>query len=271
LIWARVSARSGQSRRNHEIFERWRRKSVILACPSRHRRRTMATDQRTSAVACAAGRRDESGRILRTRHERHGAEPTRSRRRPSGPRQRPGRADSGSALPTSIAAGVVVSFDRRELRIIFDLYGAKVAGGEWRDYALDFTASKAVFSIFRRAARPRSIASRKIRVSRAGRGPIASSTPATHSAARPRSRPRGRRARPQAAPRLRRIGPPQRKGPARRGLLYLARSAHPRGVNPLATAVVTCGRRRDRAATGTCYKVQIEPQRAEDALFCASS
>jgi hypothetical protein len=59
--------------------------------------------------------------------------------------------DSGSALPTSIAAGVVVSFDRRELRIIFDLYGAKVAGGEWRDYALDFTASKAVFSIFRRA------------------------------------------------------------------------------------------------------------------------
>jgi hypothetical protein len=45
----------------------------------------------------------------------------------------------------------VVSFDRRELRAIFDLYGAKVASGEWRDYALDFTASKAVFSIFRRA------------------------------------------------------------------------------------------------------------------------
>jgi Protein of unknown function (DUF2794) len=26
-----------------------------------------------------------------------------------------------------------------------------VANGEWRDYALDFTASKAVFSVFRRA------------------------------------------------------------------------------------------------------------------------
>jgi hypothetical protein len=46
----------------------------------------------------------------------------------------------------------VVSFDRRELRIIFDLYGAKVAAGEWRDYALDFSPSKAVFSVFRRAS-----------------------------------------------------------------------------------------------------------------------
>ncbi len=44
-----------------------------------------------------------------------------------------------------------VSFDRRELRVIFDVYGTKVANGEWRDYALDFTASKAVFSVFRRA------------------------------------------------------------------------------------------------------------------------
>jgi hypothetical protein len=45
----------------------------------------------------------------------------------------------------------IVSFDRSELRIIFDLYGPMVANGEWRDYALDFTASKAVFSIFRRS------------------------------------------------------------------------------------------------------------------------
>jgi hypothetical protein len=48
--------------------------------------------------------------------------------------------------------GAVVSFDRRELRIIFDLYGAKVAAGEWRDYAIDFMPAKAVFSIFRRAS-----------------------------------------------------------------------------------------------------------------------
>jgi hypothetical protein len=49
-------------------------------------------------------------------------------------------------------AAAAVSFDRSELRVIFDLYGAKVAAGEWRDYALDFTPAKAVFSIFRRAS-----------------------------------------------------------------------------------------------------------------------
>lgn len=45
-----------------------------------------------------------------------------------------------------------VTFDRRELRDILDLYGRKVAEGEWRDYAIDFERDKAVFSIFRRAA-----------------------------------------------------------------------------------------------------------------------
>lgn len=49
------------------------------------------------------------------------------------------------------SAELPITFDRRELRIIFDLYGAKVALGEWRDYALDFTPAKAVFSIFRRS------------------------------------------------------------------------------------------------------------------------
>jgi len=32
-----------------------------------------------------------------------------------------------------------------------DVYGRKVARGEWRDYALDFLRDKAVFSVFRRA------------------------------------------------------------------------------------------------------------------------
>lgn len=45
----------------------------------------------------------------------------------------------------------VVSFDRTELRVIFDLYGRKVAGGEWRDYAIDFNRGRAVFSIYRRS------------------------------------------------------------------------------------------------------------------------
>lgn len=45
-----------------------------------------------------------------------------------------------------------VTFDRQELRDILNLYGRKVAEGEWRDYAIDFTREKAVFSIFRRAS-----------------------------------------------------------------------------------------------------------------------
>ncbi|WP_246725276.1 DUF2794 domain-containing protein [Beijerinckia sp. L45] len=45
-----------------------------------------------------------------------------------------------------------VTFDRQELREILNLYGRKVAEGEWRDYAIDFTREKAVFSIFRRAS-----------------------------------------------------------------------------------------------------------------------
>lgn len=44
-----------------------------------------------------------------------------------------------------------VSFDRNELSQILALYGRKVAGGEWRDYAIEFSTEKAVFSIYRRA------------------------------------------------------------------------------------------------------------------------
>jgi hypothetical protein len=43
-----------------------------------------------------------------------------------------------------------IAFNRQELHDIFDLYGRMVAAGEWRDYALDFTSHKAVFSIYRR-------------------------------------------------------------------------------------------------------------------------
>ena len=50
------------------------------------------------------------------------------------------------------AATPQVTFDRRELRIILDLYGRMVAAGEWRDYALDFLPDRAVFSIFRRSS-----------------------------------------------------------------------------------------------------------------------
>jgi hypothetical protein len=59
-------------------------------------------------------------------------------------------ACGGASAP--LGMGDVVSFDRHELREIFDLYGRKVAGGEWRDYAIDFSSQKAVFSVYRRAA-----------------------------------------------------------------------------------------------------------------------
>jgi hypothetical protein len=45
-----------------------------------------------------------------------------------------------------------VSFDRRELQAILDLYGRKVAQGEWRDYAIDFLRERALFSIYKRAS-----------------------------------------------------------------------------------------------------------------------
>jgi len=49
-------------------------------------------------------------------------------------------------------ATTVARFDRRELNQILDLYGRKVASGEWRDYAIDFGRDKAVFAVFRRAS-----------------------------------------------------------------------------------------------------------------------
>ncbi len=45
-----------------------------------------------------------------------------------------------------------VTFDRKELQLILNLYGRYVAEGEWRDYAMDFTTDKATFSVFRRSS-----------------------------------------------------------------------------------------------------------------------
>jgi hypothetical protein len=45
-----------------------------------------------------------------------------------------------------------VTFDRRELDQILRLYGRMVAANEWRDYAIDHLADRAVFSVFRRTS-----------------------------------------------------------------------------------------------------------------------
>jgi hypothetical protein len=58
-------------------------------------------------------------------------------------------ARTGTASPQ---APNQVTFSRRELNRIFDLYGRKVAAGEWRDYAIDFLKDRAVFSVFRRSS-----------------------------------------------------------------------------------------------------------------------
>jgi hypothetical protein len=58
-------------------------------------------------------------------------------------------ARTGTA-PTQIPSQV--TFSRRELNRILDLYGRKVAAGEWRDYAMDFLKDRAVFSVYRRSS-----------------------------------------------------------------------------------------------------------------------
>ena len=65
----------------------------------------------------------------------------------------PGSQRSTQVIPfPSAAQPPQVAFQRDELRTIFNLYGRRVAEGEWRDYALDFRRDKAVFSIYRRTS-----------------------------------------------------------------------------------------------------------------------
>ena len=65
------------------------------------------------------------------------------------PSQPPG---GGSPARNATAPQIHVTFNRRELNRILDLYGRKVAAGEWRDYAIDFLKDRAVFSVFRRTS-----------------------------------------------------------------------------------------------------------------------
>ncbi|MBX9925090.1 MAG: DUF2794 domain-containing protein [Hyphomicrobiaceae bacterium] len=70
----------------------------------------------------------------------------------------PGRSVAVSSGPSSNNTGGngrephVVVFNRLELADIFNVYGRRVASGEWRDYAIDWGRESAVFSIFRRTS-----------------------------------------------------------------------------------------------------------------------
>ncbi|WP_332681169.1 DUF2794 domain-containing protein [Bosea sp. (in: a-proteobacteria)] len=61
------------------------------------------------------------------------------------------RAGAVVAFPGA-ASPPAVTFDRRELNELLNLYGRMVAAGEWRDYAIDFLRDKAQFSVFRRSS-----------------------------------------------------------------------------------------------------------------------
>ena len=62
----------------------------------------------------------------------------------------PSQSFGGGTAPSAPANQV--TFDRRELDRILNLYGRMVAAGEWRDYAIDFLKDRAVFSVFRRSS-----------------------------------------------------------------------------------------------------------------------
>jgi len=68
------------------------------------------------------------------------------------PSQFPGGGSPARPSTAPVNALNQVTFNRRELRRILDLYGRMVAAGEWRDYAIDFLKDRAVFSVFRRSS-----------------------------------------------------------------------------------------------------------------------
>jgi hypothetical protein len=57
-----------------------------------------------------------------------------------------------AAVGSHQAANTPVCFNRQELNQILNVYGRRVAEGEWRDYAIDMERERAVFSIFRRTS-----------------------------------------------------------------------------------------------------------------------
>ena len=59
---------------------------------------------------------------------------------------------SGQTKTDPVARRSQIAFDRKELSQILNVYGRKVASGEWGDYAIDTLRERAVFSVFRRTS-----------------------------------------------------------------------------------------------------------------------
>ena len=90
----------------------------------------------------------------------------------------------------------IVSFDRRELSRLLNLYSLRVASGEWRDYAIDFRPGMAIFSIFRHTAEQPLFAIAKVPGARPGR--LHGLQRPAQAGARRIARRRAQRLRPQA-------------------------------------------------------------------------
>lgn len=69
------------------------------------------------------------------------------------PHMRAAKSKRSSSAPAPVTrAPPITRFNRDELNAILNVYGRKVASGEWRDYAIDMGADAATFSIFRRSS-----------------------------------------------------------------------------------------------------------------------
>ena len=66
-----------------------------------------------------------------------------------------GRSDGAELISLSEARtarqAMPVTFHRTELDALLRIYSLMVGAGEWRDYALDHLADKAVFSVYKRS------------------------------------------------------------------------------------------------------------------------
>jgi hypothetical protein len=108
-----------------------------------------ATIGSVNSLEQGASSRDDV--VLRPASEDAGARPTR-RGAMSEPDPIHCAARGAEPVRLPVAAKERISFDRQELREIFNVYGRMVVSGEWRDYAVDFLRDRAVFSVFRRAS-----------------------------------------------------------------------------------------------------------------------
>ena len=70
----------------------------------------------------------------------------------SSPSGAPASAQSPIGQAPTVKVHTVVAFSRAELNAILNVYGRRVAAGDWRDYAIDLGPESAVFSVFRRAS-----------------------------------------------------------------------------------------------------------------------